>query len=46
MKKGKVEDAAKFAELMAAGQPMLRKRLYQRALQEYQDEEMIMVKDE
>ena len=45
-KKVKVEDAAKFAELMSNGKPALRKRLYQKALLEYQDEELIMRKDE
>ena len=45
-KKVNVEDAAKFAELMSNGKPALRKRLYQKALLEYQDEELIMRKDE
>ena len=45
-RKLKVEDAANFAEIMAAGQPALRRRLYQRALKEYQDEELISLKDE
>ena len=45
-RKLKVEDAANFAEIMAAGQPALRRQLYQRALKEYQDEELIALKDD
>ncbi|TNV79921.1 hypothetical protein FGO68_gene17360 [Halteria grandinella] len=44
--KVKVDEAVHFAEIMSNGQPALRKRLYERAMVEFQDEQLIQKKDQ
>lgn len=37
----KMEDAVNFAEMLSYGKPNLKKKLYQRALQEFRDDEFL-----